>query len=30
MGTAHNKVQQVYNGIRVNDWYEIEKYIYEK
>lgn len=28
MGACHNKVQDIYNGIRVNDWFEIEKYLY--
>lgn len=30
MGTAHNKVHDGYDGIRVEDWFEIEKHIYNK
>ena len=30
MGTPHNENQNIYNGIRVKDWFEIEKYVYTK
>lgn len=30
MGACHNEVQDVYDGIRVKDWFEIENYIYSK
>lgn len=28
MGAPHNQNQDIYNGIKVKDWFEIKKYIY--